>query len=216
MSLLNKCTSVFLATLMLLISTGSAFAATDTIFTLDQLTQFDGKGDHRAYYAYEGLVYDVTGSPLWKAGEHFGLQAGRDLTGEMDEAPHGIEVFVGFKVVGVLEGHEDLLTTESFDESAVSQPWYMGRITIFGQSILGWTGILLGLTFIFTFGTCFAMPWARAHVPWTGSKPGNDPLDKAGTHMPLTSIHKYFVWYTIIFGIIHGVIGVLQMFGIYL
>lgn len=186
------------------------------IFTLEELAQYDGKDDSPAYYAYEGRIYDVTSSPLWKGGEHFGLEAGKDLSGEMEEAPHGIEVFVGFKEVGVLAGHEYLLT-EIDDGSAIDhEPWYMGRIEFLGQSLLGWTGIVLGISFFLTFGTCYAMPWAKAHLPWLGSKPGPDPLDKAGTHMPVTTVHKYFVWYTIVFGIIHGIIGFLQMLGIYI
>jgi predicted heme/steroid binding protein len=53
--------------------------------------------------AYQGKVYDVTDSPLWINGDHQGLhEAGRDLTAEMSEAPHGEETLANMKVVGVL------------------------------------------------------------------------------------------------------------------
>jgi predicted heme/steroid binding protein len=74
----------------------------DRILTAEEVAAFDGKDGRAAYYTYEGLVYDVTGSPLWEEGSHpGGHKAGEDLTGAIDgAAPHGEEVFEGFAIVG--------------------------------------------------------------------------------------------------------------------
>jgi predicted heme/steroid binding protein len=36
------------------------------IFTLDELRQYDGIHNEKIYFAYNGFVYDATGSFLWK------------------------------------------------------------------------------------------------------------------------------------------------------
>lgn len=67
------------------------------------LSSFDGSGG-QAYVAVNGRVYDVTASDLWEDGDHMGAHsAGADLTAAIDEAPHGMEVFEQFPVVGELE-----------------------------------------------------------------------------------------------------------------
>jgi len=67
------------------------------------LARCDGRGGNPAYVAFEGLVYDVTGSFLWNNGLHQGyLRAGRDLTEQMKLAPHGREVLDRFRVAGKL------------------------------------------------------------------------------------------------------------------
>ncbi|MHC4984230.1 MAG: cytochrome b5 domain-containing protein [Planctomycetota bacterium] len=72
-------------------------------FTTEELAEFDGAAGRAAYVAYEGTVYDVTESFLWKAGRHQGLHfAGRDLSGRLDNAPHGPEFLLRFPVVGRL------------------------------------------------------------------------------------------------------------------
>jgi predicted heme/steroid binding protein len=49
-------------------------------------------------------VYDVSNSYLWEDGTHQGLHdSGKDLTQEMDESPHGPEVFKDYPVVGTLK-----------------------------------------------------------------------------------------------------------------
>lgn len=199
-------------------------SAQQKIFSAEELSQFDGRDGQPAYYAFEGKVYDVTGSKLWKEGEHFGLQAGTDLTGQLDGAPHGTEVFAGFEVVGQFESAEMqsgqpeiVMESPTVEQPTKKDSWYQGRIEFLGFSILGWTGILLAVFFILTFATCFAMPWAKLPLPWKGKRIGPDPLDQADRHLPWTAVHKHFVWVTVILGIIHGVIGFMQMIlGIYL
>lgn len=72
-------------------------------FTAQELETFSGKDEAPAYTSYEGKVYDVSESSLWIDGEHMGSHvAGRDLTEEMAEAPHGPEVLDEFSEVGTL------------------------------------------------------------------------------------------------------------------
>jgi predicted heme/steroid binding protein len=76
---------------------------TERKFTMEELKRYDGKDGRPAYVAYKGKVYDVTDSPLWASGDHQGLhEAGRDLTAEITEAPHGEETLANMKMVGVL------------------------------------------------------------------------------------------------------------------
>ncbi len=54
-----------------------------------------------AYIVHNGQVYDVSDSPKWKNGRHFGKHtAGTDLTEAMKTAPHGVEVLERVKTVG--------------------------------------------------------------------------------------------------------------------
>jgi predicted heme/steroid binding protein len=72
-------------------------------FTLEELKQYDGKNGTPVYIAYQGKVYDASGSDLWSTGEHMGLhQAGKDLTEEIELAPHREEVLERLKQVGTL------------------------------------------------------------------------------------------------------------------
>lgn len=71
--------------------------------TRQELEQFDGRNGSPAYIAYRGKVYDVTESFLWRDGKHQVLhQAGRDLTREMENAPHGEELLERVPVAGTL------------------------------------------------------------------------------------------------------------------
>jgi hydroxylamine dehydrogenase len=61
---------------------------------------FNGMNGQPAYVIYRDTVYDVTASPKWAGGEHFKKHAaGRDLTRDLEGAPHGDEVFAGLPVV---------------------------------------------------------------------------------------------------------------------
>jgi predicted heme/steroid binding protein len=73
-------------------------------FTLEELKEYDGKDGKPAYIAYQGKVYDVSQSGLWSGGEHMGLhEAGKDLTEEIELAPHREEVLERAKLIGTLE-----------------------------------------------------------------------------------------------------------------
>ena len=74
-----------------------------TQFTAEELSRYDGKDGRPAYIAYRGRVYDVTESFLWKGGRHQALHsAGNDLTGDLDDAPHGADMLDRVPVVGTL------------------------------------------------------------------------------------------------------------------
>jgi predicted heme/steroid binding protein len=71
-------------------------------FSIEELAKFNGRDGQPAYVAYKGDVYDVGGSAMWSGGEHEGMHfAGRDLTGEHDDAPHDVYV-TDFPKVGTL------------------------------------------------------------------------------------------------------------------
>ncbi len=72
--------------------------------TRQQLQDNNGQNGKPAYLAYKGKVYDVTDSSFWMDGEHMGMHnAGRDLTEELDMAPHKEENFAKVKYIGELE-----------------------------------------------------------------------------------------------------------------
>ncbi|ONN27467.1 cytochrome B5 [Thermosipho affectus] len=74
------------------------------VFTKKDLLKYNGKNGRPAYIAYEGLVYNVTESFLWKDGNHQALhKAGQDLTEALKSAPHGKEFLKKFPVVGILK-----------------------------------------------------------------------------------------------------------------
>jgi predicted heme/steroid binding protein len=72
-------------------------------FTREQLSRFDGIEGRPAYIAFNGNVYDVSESFLWMGGSHQALhQAGKDLTGVLDRAPHGEDLLERVPIIGRL------------------------------------------------------------------------------------------------------------------
>ncbi len=79
----------------------------------------DGKEDNKSYVAYEGKVYDVTGSRLWRGGMHVKTHhAGHDLSRAMAAAPHGPEVMERFEAIAELVEEKAV----SGGESAIKTP----------------------------------------------------------------------------------------------
>ncbi len=73
-------------------------------FTIEELAKFNGQDGNPAYIAFKGKVYDVTDSAFWLGGDHLGAhQAGKDLTEEIDIAPHGPENVDRVKLVGTVQ-----------------------------------------------------------------------------------------------------------------
>jgi predicted heme/steroid binding protein len=75
----------------------------DLIITRAQLALRNGQDKPEVWVAFQGRVYDVSGSRLWKNGKHYEHWAGQDLTDELVDAPHTEKVFEKFKVIGRLD-----------------------------------------------------------------------------------------------------------------
>ena len=71
-------------------------------YTRSQLGLRNGQDRDEIWIAYQGLIYDVTESRMWRNGRHYEHWAGQDLTPELPDAPHNEGVFAKFKVVGRL------------------------------------------------------------------------------------------------------------------
>ena len=73
-------------------------------FTRKELATYQGRNGAPAYIAYDGKVYDVSNSFLWRNGRHQVLHhAGVDLTGVLDQAPHGADLLERVLIVGTLD-----------------------------------------------------------------------------------------------------------------
>jgi predicted heme/steroid binding protein len=72
-------------------------------FTPAELSSFDGKNGNPSYVAINGTVYNVTNNAAWAAATHFGLTAGRDLTGEFASCHAGQPVLSRLQIVGRMQ-----------------------------------------------------------------------------------------------------------------
>jgi len=76
-------------------------------FDTKEIESCNGKEGRPVYIAYQGKVYDVSDSKLWKTGLHMKRHpAGKDLTTDIQAAPHGTEVLERYPQVGVLKKEE--------------------------------------------------------------------------------------------------------------
>lgn len=73
------------------------------LFTVQQLALRNGQDKEEIWVAFQGKIYDVSESRLWKNGKHYEHWAGQDLTPELNDAPHTASVFEKFKVIGLLK-----------------------------------------------------------------------------------------------------------------
>jgi predicted heme/steroid binding protein len=71
-------------------------------FTKQQLALRNGQDKPQIWVAYQGIIYDVSSSRLWRNGKHYEHWAGQDLTDELQDAPHQETVFEKFEKVGRL------------------------------------------------------------------------------------------------------------------
>lgn len=71
-------------------------------YTRSQLALRNGQDREEIWVAWQGNIYDVTESRLWRNGKHYEHWAGQDLTPELETAPHTAKVFEKFKIIGVL------------------------------------------------------------------------------------------------------------------
>jgi len=73
------------------------------MFTREELAHYNGKNGNPVYVGYNGKVYDLSASFLWKGGTHQVLHsAGVDLTESLEKAPHGSDFLERFPIVGLL------------------------------------------------------------------------------------------------------------------
>ena len=70
-----------------------------TIITLAQLSLRNGQDKPEVWVTLRGIVYDVSGSHLWRNSKQYEHWAGQDLTDELKYAPHKEKVFEKFKVM---------------------------------------------------------------------------------------------------------------------
>lgn len=73
------------------------------VISRSELSKYDGRNGNPAYVAVNGVVYDVTNNAAWAAASHFGLSAGRDLTGAHASCHANQDVLSKLKVVGRLD-----------------------------------------------------------------------------------------------------------------
>jgi predicted heme/steroid binding protein/uncharacterized membrane protein len=98
----------------------------EKIFSEEELKQNDGKEGRPAYVAYEGKVYDVTTSKLWRNGEHIRRHhAGLDLTADLPAAPHDASVFTRetVKPVGTIPAPEKPAAEAAAEEKGLPR-WF--------------------------------------------------------------------------------------------
>ncbi len=77
-------------------------------YTRSQLALRNGQDKPQVWVAFNGLIYDVSHSRLWKNGKHYEHWAGQDLTDELADAPHTEKVFDRFPVIGRLVDSKNL------------------------------------------------------------------------------------------------------------
>ncbi len=71
-------------------------------FTLNELSEYNGRNGNPAYVAIEGIVYDVSNEPVWNERKNKGITAGEDLT-EQFNYYHGMdEILNNAPKIGVL------------------------------------------------------------------------------------------------------------------
>jgi predicted heme/steroid binding protein/uncharacterized membrane protein len=81
-------------------------------FDPESLSQYSGKEGRPVFVAHKGRIIDVSASKFWKTGVHMNRHpAGRDLTADIEAAPHGPEVLDRYPQVGTLA------TTDGADRS---------------------------------------------------------------------------------------------------
>jgi predicted heme/steroid binding protein len=72
-------------------------------YSRSQLALRNGQDKPDIWVAFDGKIYDMTKSKLWRNGKHYEHWAGQDLTSELVDAPHSAQVFEKFTPIGLLK-----------------------------------------------------------------------------------------------------------------
>jgi len=72
------------------------------LYSRAQLALRNGQDRPEIWIAYQGIIYDVTKSKMWRNGKHYEHWAGQDLSHELPDSPHGEHVFGRFEPIGRL------------------------------------------------------------------------------------------------------------------
>jgi predicted heme/steroid binding protein/uncharacterized membrane protein len=92
----------------------------------EDLHQNDGQEGRPAYVVYQGTVYDVSGSKMWRDGSHVRRhRAGQDLTADLGAAPHDESVFERVTPVGQLAALA--APDEPVQEIPALLSWFLAR-----------------------------------------------------------------------------------------
>ncbi len=94
-----------------------------------ELQQHDGKEGRRTLVAFNGKIYDVTDSKLWRNGVHLKTHhAGHDLTHAIKAAPHGPEVMERFLAIAELvEEKEVIARPTAMKTPSPMVAWILGQ-----------------------------------------------------------------------------------------
>ena len=91
----------------------STTISTEKTFTLEELSQYNGKDGQPPYIALNGLVYDVSNLVEWRLGQHYGgVKAGTDITLEFPNSPHTFTILNRANYVGILLGDTPKVTPD--------------------------------------------------------------------------------------------------------
>jgi predicted heme/steroid binding protein len=72
-------------------------------YTRAELSLRNGQDKPEIWLAWQGMIYDLSESRLWRNGKHYEHWAGQDLTEELADSPHGRRVFDGRFPIGILD-----------------------------------------------------------------------------------------------------------------
>jgi len=71
-------------------------------YTKSQLALRNGQDKEEIWCAYQGNIYDLSISRMWRNGQHYEHWAGQDLSDELEASPHDSTVFERFNLIGQL------------------------------------------------------------------------------------------------------------------